>query len=784
MATLTTSSSANNSAENMSGINQLLQAAQVDMTPGIEMLAAAAQNATPAGFPCPHCNKTYPMASGLRRHIKRAHGGTSGSSNGNPFVSGQSLEKRPSKCTFCQAELPSPATQTVRRQHMRGECANNPYSCTSCSKVFVSPGGLQRHSLLHNGKRPFQCTICNKEFTQASHLKVHMNGHTGEKPYHCDFEDCNKTYSDPSSLRSHKLAHAGIKSKKKRNPDAPYLANPKCAYCDQRFVSRASRDQHARECASNPYRCMICQKACLGMVKLERHIRSHSRSRVSSLKAQEIVKNKKSQSPDPKCAYCSERFPTRVVRDRHSRMCATNPYRCNLCFKAFLGSAKLLRHARSHGENGSYSAAAVASAIEHAKSLAAAGHDALVARTTQLSQGVVTGVNVAESGVVPGSSPAVPGMCSTPSALSNGACSATTVVNPLSHLPVPVSSGLSNSVVSSGTHSLISLQPPPHAGLSLTQSNCSSPMHSMPSSPTSPLQRQPQQQLLDQSSPMQQHPPQLRLDEQQQCDGPTLQQLQVESASVSRPSQLDDVLNVASHSFVSSVAPLLLGHVTCGESTPGSTISEGLSQQQPVLSASVSPSGADDLERLANFKQRDLSPVSVHSPTAHAELSPAVQPSCFPNSFQEALGSSFTLPSAVSVAPMVSSAGPVSPLESVPSLLQTILSTTESSVASPQLQLQQGVSFQEIQEALQIHPSAAASLMQQPLLNANLSSSEVPKATDTFEAPNSGFVSAVPCMEPVVSHSPSCDIAPRIKQDPLSSSVLLPNTLDCTTPMK
>lgn len=354
------------------GISQLLQAAEADLTPGIEMLAAAAQNATPAGFPCTHCNKTYPMASALRRHIKRSHTKAVGA-NGNPFAAGgHGNEKKQAKCSFCLVDLPQPATQAVRRQHMRGECPKNPYACQQCDKVFVSPGGLQRHSLLHNGKRPFQCTICSKEFTQASHLKVHMNGHTGEKPYQCDYEDCGKTYSDPSSLRSHKLAHAGIKSKKKRNPDAPYLANPKCAYCDKRFVSRATRDQHARECSNNPYRCMICQKACLGMVKLERHIRSHSRSRVSSLKAQELAKNKKTQSPDPKCAYCTERFPTRVVRDRHSRMCVNNPYRCNLCSKAFLGSAKLLRHARSHAETNTHGSAAVAAAIDHAASLAAA----------------------------------------------------------------------------------------------------------------------------------------------------------------------------------------------------------------------------------------------------------------------------------------------------------------------------------------------------------------------------------------------------------------------------
>ncbi|XP_062510259.1 zinc finger protein 2-like isoform X2 [Corticium candelabrum] len=127
-------------------------------------------------------------------------------------------------------------------------------------------------------------------------------------------------------------------------------SNPKCAYCERRFLSRASRDQHARKCDGNPYRCAQCGKACLGRVKLERHMRSHSRSRLSTLKAQEIAKNKQGKAPDPKCAYCQTRFPTRVVRDRHSRLCPSNPYKCPQCGKAFLGMAKLERHVRTHSE--------------------------------------------------------------------------------------------------------------------------------------------------------------------------------------------------------------------------------------------------------------------------------------------------------------------------------------------------------------------------------------------------------------------------------------------------
>ena len=131
---------------------------------------------------------------------------------------------------------------------------------------------------------------------------------------------------------------------------------PKCAYCDLRFKTRTIRDQHARCCASNPYKCPSCGKACLGTVKLQRHIRSHLRSRASSETGNESEERRANGGPDPKCAYCNARFPSRVVRDRHSRMCIKNPYRCQLCSKAFLGTAKLTRHMRCHTIEGNVAA--------------------------------------------------------------------------------------------------------------------------------------------------------------------------------------------------------------------------------------------------------------------------------------------------------------------------------------------------------------------------------------------------------------------------------------------
>ncbi|XP_065199135.1 zinc finger protein 628-like [Sycon ciliatum] len=781
-------------ADGMSGISQLIQAAQADLTPGIEMLAAAAQNATPAGFPCPHCNKTYPMASGLRRHVKRSHSSTSNSSNGNPFASSsQQSEKRPGKCSFCQADLPYPATQAVRRRHMRGECTMNPYSCPSCSKVFVSPGGLQRHSLMHNGKRPFQCTICSKEFTQASHLKVHMNGHTGEKPYQCDFEDCGKTYSDPSSLRSHKLAHAGIKAKKKRNPDAPYLANPKCAYCDQRFASRAARDQHARECARNPYRCMICQKACLGMVKLERHIRSHSRSRVSSLKAQEMAKNKKTQSPDPKCAYCTERFPTRVVRDRHSRMCSNNPYRCKLCYKAFLGSAKLLRHARSHAEGTSTPSAAATAAIAHATALAEANPEEATrcdkaeqtADPPCVSDTTMTGIDAQVSSSSCAATPSLVGsVSSTPLASS-----------PLSVLAPASSANLNSLLMTPSNHNMIAIPTP--IGYSLVPN----PFSSLGNTPLMTPSAQ-EEALSAQSGVFNQQ------------SGQTAVQSVVSTASVLGGQDLastNSTLSAAAAeaceaastaSSADSVTPTIVVREDCLTGSPPDAAllaCAGTQQQQQGESGSTpagtQPETSIDLsdKPTSSLMSRETEPVAMDTTQQETNTEPSDNPMCASvasastavtsttvavaaahaasdsnppvqnqQSFLSSLQAPFPYPFEMPTVPGVSLTGGTgtAALDPVPSLLQSILAGTDSMAGTSQVPLQQQASVaQQVQELLQSSAQGTVELQQQLQSIFPLSSAEAEKLLAPQKPANESAAAEVP-VDATISKAELNDASP------------------------
>lgn len=59
------------------------------------------------------------------------------------------------------------------------------HNCFHCFKCFPSASKLQRHEIVHAGRKPFHCPICGKAFRQASHLNTHKRTHwKGTQPSH------------------------------------------------------------------------------------------------------------------------------------------------------------------------------------------------------------------------------------------------------------------------------------------------------------------------------------------------------------------------------------------------------------------------------------------------------------------------------------------------------------------------------------------------------------------------------------------------------------------------
>ena len=102
-----------------------------------------------------------------------------------------------------------------------------------CGKSFTLQSSVNRHMLLHIGKKDFQCEVCEKKFSQKVSLKTHMLIHTKLKTHKCDI--CKKTFSRKCSLVQHFRIHLG---------EQPYG----CAKCEKWFTHIGNRDRHVCTC--------------------------------------------------------------------------------------------------------------------------------------------------------------------------------------------------------------------------------------------------------------------------------------------------------------------------------------------------------------------------------------------------------------------------------------------------------------------------------------------------------------------------------------------------------
>ena len=83
------------------------------------------------------------------------------------------------------------------------------FPCDICQKTFTNQGNLNRHAVVHTGKKPFSCSECGKSFNRKDSLDTHMLLHSEDNPFHC--KTCSKTYTSRHNLMLHETSHSGEK---------------------------------------------------------------------------------------------------------------------------------------------------------------------------------------------------------------------------------------------------------------------------------------------------------------------------------------------------------------------------------------------------------------------------------------------------------------------------------------------------------------------------------------------------------------------------------------------
>ncbi|XP_042688423.1 zinc finger protein 335 isoform X2 [Centrocercus urophasianus] len=135
-------------------------------------------------FPCPVCNRIYPMQKRLTQHMKT-----------------HSTEK-PHMCDKCGKSFKKRYTFKMHLLTHIQAIANRRFKCEFCDYVCEDKKVLLNHQLSHMSDKPYKCSFCKYSTFREDFLVSHMAvKHTGGKPFACEF--CHFTTKHKKNLRLH-----------------------------------------------------------------------------------------------------------------------------------------------------------------------------------------------------------------------------------------------------------------------------------------------------------------------------------------------------------------------------------------------------------------------------------------------------------------------------------------------------------------------------------------------------------------------------------------------------
>ncbi|KAM6248679.1 zinc finger protein 335 isoform 2-T2 [Porphyrio hochstetteri] len=155
-------------------------------------------------FPCPVCNRIYPMQKRLTQHMKT-----------------HSTEK-PHMCDKCGKSFKKRYTFKMHLLTHIQAIANRRFKCEFCDYICEDKKVLLNHQLSHMNDKPYKCSFCKYSTFREDFLVSHMAvKHTGGKPFACEF--CHFTTKHKKNLRLHvQCRHAdSFEEWAQRHPEEP-----------------------------------------------------------------------------------------------------------------------------------------------------------------------------------------------------------------------------------------------------------------------------------------------------------------------------------------------------------------------------------------------------------------------------------------------------------------------------------------------------------------------------------------------------------------------------------
>ena len=259
-------------------------------------------------FPCPHCERTFPLVQLRDIHLKNH------------------LRDRKFQCEECDKSFFS---KYDLQRHSFIHNGEKPFKCSACDKAFSRTSLLTRHEKIHTDVPKYICVHCERSFISKEDMEKHAERHNINRPYQCKL--CNKGFAFKQGLERHEVIHSR---------QQPYS----CQYCEQSFSTTTKLARHLTAHAGlRPYPCKFCKKSYLLSHHLTRHLRSHKN--IDNLKNVIIFK----------CSTCNTSFDSRDELINHSKTHADERnLACPLCKETYDDMNSLTSHIQDHSEGEAY----------------------------------------------------------------------------------------------------------------------------------------------------------------------------------------------------------------------------------------------------------------------------------------------------------------------------------------------------------------------------------------------------------------------------------------------